>query len=443
MHITEQLSTVSWEAVHSHESAHSIICDSWLGWIIQTLEDLSNNLFIAVKNEIGAQKELTSWIMNIEYKKRRLCETWLQTQEGLALYFQLDFLNLEERSIALAKSLCKIKGESLKKADESRIRKESRRLRERTIEVLESKSCEDYYWKGYERILQISKLFGQELIAPSVLAACSIRLPLDFLEKTPAEFDEMVKSLSYNADKRLDVITKIPPNKVPEKDKKDPLSFLKFLFHYFNEEMDMDINLYGYIEKLFSHKCLPKAFREECLPSFISQKERAETRWKFLKEKGYDSSQIISLINTAGQSIAISDFAPASTPETKEILALSYDKLFVGLEKCSFINECIVEMDKKNNVEGWMHSIAGFGELSRIKGILPESLLLSKGKICPICSTDINYRNYLLECPYSRIFCCMRCCEAFECPKKCKTFQDADERVAKIVKLVKEFEYNL
>lgn len=441
MYVTQGLPPAAWEDAYSHESAHSILTDSWLGWTIQALDDLSSNLFIAVKNEIGAPQELASWIMNVEYKKRKLCETWLQTQEGLALYFQLDLLNLEERSIALAKSLCEIRGRSLTEEDEKRIRQESKRLRERIAEIVKAKKCKDYYWKGYEKILQISKNFGQELVAPSVLVACSIKLPLVFLEKTPAEFDVMVESVKYNADKRLDVITKIPFKKVSKDDKKDQLSFLKFLFNYFNEEIEIEIDLYDYIEKLFSHKCLPKSFREKFLPAYISQEEKVKARWKRLKKRGYDPSQIISLINAAGKLVAISDFEPVSTPETEEILEISYSKLFASLEKCSFINELIDEMSREKGIEEWMFSIAGFGELTEIKSLLPESILLSKGRICPICSSDINYQNYLLECPYSGILCCMKCCEALDCPGKCKGFEDADKKVARIMKAIKEFKY--
>lgn len=67
--------TALWESVYVHECVHSLLTDTLNGWWIQLLEDIGNNMFVAFRNGAILSESLVSWILNLEFKRRKLMES--------------------------------------------------------------------------------------------------------------------------------------------------------------------------------------------------------------------------------------------------------------------------------------------------------------------------------------------------------------------------------
>ena len=87
MFINRTSNIALWESVYVHETTHSLLTDTLNGWWIQLLEDISNNMFVVFRRGEILDEKLISWILNLEFKRRKLMESWIRLKKDLRLIF--------------------------------------------------------------------------------------------------------------------------------------------------------------------------------------------------------------------------------------------------------------------------------------------------------------------------------------------------------------------
>jgi len=435
---------VLWEFVYVHETMHSILTDSLNGWWIQLLEEISNNMFVTLRSGKFVNRKLISWIFNLEYKKRKLCGSWLLTQEGIASYFQLQVVDIEKRVLSVAPQLYKMHGQTFSETDAARVKKEVEMIRKDWIGKLSSREFQERYWKGYELVESIAKKFGKDNLAPVSLAACSVRFPHSLVSQSIDDFQKTISQEKCSVDKRLELISKIPEKAVKNFSLKDDwLDLTQEILEYLKEEpLEKEFSFKKMVEDAYTDPALPKEFVEIAKTEMRGQFKTSEKRWNILRTKGIDSSQLVPFFNAEGEAIMMSDFEPAYGLEIDEVLAMQYELIFNGLDKIVFINDLLEALSQKHKVEKWMEELKGFGDLERFREMFPLEKLFSLERICCLCHRHLNYSNPGLLCPYSNLKVCMKCCSKVHCPS-CEQFSTRRNILSRIEENIGSFSYEL
>lgn len=435
---------VLWEFVYVHETMHSILTDSLDGWWIQLLEEISTNMFVTLKSGKVVNRKLISWILNLEYKKRKLCESWLLTQEGIAAYFQLQVVDVEKRVLSVAPQLYKMRGQTFNETDAAGVKKEVEMIRKDWIGKLSSREFQERYWKGYELVESIAKKFGKDNLAPVSLAASSVRFPCSLISQSIDDFQKTISQERYSVDKRLELISKIPEKAVKNFSLKDDWwDLTQEILQYLKEEpLEKEFNFKKMVEDAYTDPALPKEFVEIAKTEMWSQFKTSEKRWNILKTKGIDSSQLVPFFNAEGEAIMMSDFEPAYGSEIDEVLALQHELIFNGLDKMVFINDLLKTLSQKDKVEKWMEELKGFGDLERFREMFPLGKLFSFKRICCLCHDHLNYSNPGLLCSYSNLTVCMKCCSGINC-QICEQFSAKRNILTRIEENIGSFSYEL
>lgn len=433
-----------WESVYVHETIHSLLTDTLNGWWIQLLEDISNNMFVVFRRGDILDEKLISWILNLEFKRRKLMESWMQTQEGFATYFQLDVMDIEKRAVAVAAEIGRLRHHNVTDERVNQIKIEVKRIREEWLDKISSRSCHHHYWRGYELVTEIAKKFGKENLAPVAMAACSIRFPDSLVSLSIDSFQEVILQEKYNVDKRLEAISRIPDITIKDFPLVDDWMGLtqKILQHLGEKPLKKDFDFLKMIKENYTHSAFPKEFIKIAKAEMPSQFRRARKRWKNLTMKGIDSSQLVAVFNVVGEAKMMSNFEPADSPETDEVLAMTYRVILNGLDKLDFINDLLKRLRERNKLEGWMEALWGSGDLARFEDMFPFEKLLSLEELCLICHNRLKYSNRGLTCPYSNVRICTNCCVDMKC-LGCAEFITKRKIVVEIERVLQSFAYKL
>jgi hypothetical protein len=435
---------VLWEFVYVHETLHSILTDSLNGWWIQLLEEIGTNMFVTLRSGKAVNRKLISWILNLEYKKRKLCESWLLTQEGIAAYFQLQVVDIEKRVLSVAPQLYKMRGQTFSETDATRVKKEVEMVRKDWVGKLSSREFQERYWKGYELVESIAKKFGKDNLVPVSLAASSVRFPRSLISQSIDDFQKTISQEGCTVDKRLELISKIPENAVKNFSLKDDWwDLTQEILQYLKEEpLEKEFNFKKMVEDAYTDPALPKEFVEIAKTEIRSQFKTSEKRWNILKTKGIESSQLVPFFNVEGEAIMMSNFEPAYGSEIDEVLAMQHGLIFNGLDKMVFINDLLKTLSQKDKVEKWMEELKGFGDLERFREMFPLGKLFSLERICCLCHDHLNYSNPGLLCSYSNLTVCMKCCSAINC-QICERFSAKRNILMRIEENIDSFSYEL
>lgn len=216
-----------WESVYVHETIHSILTDCLAGWWIQVLEEIADNMFVAFRSGKILDMKLVSWMLNLEYKVRKLSQSWVKTQEGFATYFQLHLANVEARASTTALELHKLDHPMVRGVDANQIKKEVEKIENELKQRIKSRNYQEPYWRGYELVAKIAGKLGNNNLAPVALAASSVRFPRSLTSQTVTEFNEMLSMEKFNVDKRLELISKIPQNVIKNFPLEDDYELIK------------------------------------------------------------------------------------------------------------------------------------------------------------------------------------------------------------------------
>lgn len=433
-----------WESVYVHETFHSILNDCLIGWWIELLEEIANNMFVAFRSGQVLDEKLVSWIISLEFKKRKLCESWIQTQEGFATYFQLNIADIESRAVNTAKELHKLRQQDFTEEDIKRIRGEVERIRREWMDRLSSRNCPKGYWRGYELVREIAEKFGKDNLAPVALAACSVRFPHSLMSQNSDDFRKLMSQDEYVVDRRLELISEIPGDAIkgfPLKD--DWWNLTQSILQFIGEQpLEKEFDFVKMTENAYTDPAFPKEFVDIAEKEMPSQLAASKDRWKVLKKKGIDSSQLVSFFNVEGKALTISNFEPALSSELDYISAIRDRSILNSLDKMEFINDLMDSMTKRNKVEEWMEELWGFADLARFRDLFQIERLFSLEEICSLCLSFLKYSNRGITCPHSNLLICMRCCTEMKC-SGCHEFTAKQKILSEIEKITESFVYCL
>ena len=433
-----------WESVYVHETIHSILNDCLNGWWIQLLEEIPNNMLVAFRSGRFLDERIVSWIINLEFKKRKLCEAWVQTQEGFATYFQLNIADIESRAVNAAIELYKFRQQDITEDDIERVRSEVKKIRRGWIDRLSSRDCPQYYWRGYELVRGIAEKFGRNNLAPVALAACSVRFPDSFVSQSIGDFQELMSSEKYIVDRRLELISQIPENVIkgfPLKD--DWWNLTQTILQYLGEQpLKKEFDFVKMTKDTYTNPAFPREFVDIAEKEMPSQLAASKDRWKVLKKKGIDSSQLVSFFNVEGEALTMSSFEPVLDREMDYMSAIRYRSILNSLDKMEFINDLLESMKKRNKVEKWMEQLWGFADLTRFRDLFPIEKLSSLEKVCRLCHSFVKYSNSGIMCPHSNLLICLRCCIKMKC-RGCQEFSTKQKILSEIKRVVESFVYYL
>jgi len=433
-----------WESIYVHETVHSLLTDSLNGWWIELLEDISNNMFVVFRRGDVLNEKLVSWILNLEFKRRKLVDSWMQTQEGFATYFQLDVIDIKKRAVSVETELKKMSRKNITEEEIHQIENRVDEIRNEWLNRISSRNCPQSYWKGYELVKLIARKFGKENLAPVAMAACSIRFPDSLMAQDIERFQEMISQEKYNVDKRLELISQIPEcviEKLPLVN--DWMSLTQKILQYLGEEpLQEEFDFLKMTRDNYTNPAFPEEFVEIAKKEMPNQLKKSSKRWKNLKAKGIDSSQLVALFNVEGDAAMISDFDLVNTTDTDKVLAMTYRSIFNGLDKIAFINDLLKSLRKRNKIEEWMKELVGFGDLTRLRDMFHLRRLLSLGEACLLCHNPAKYSNPGLMCPYSNIHICVNCCMEMGC-SSCQRFSAKRKIILEIERIIRSFSYEL
>ena len=432
-----------WESVYVHESIHSLLTDTLTGWWIQLLEDIGNNMFVALRRGDILSESLVSWILNLEFKRRKLMESWMQTQEGFATYFQLDVVDVEKRSVNITAELCRLRHEDFTEEKASQTKSEVAEIKRKWQERITSRDCPEHYWKGYEIVKEIARKFGKENLAPVSLAACSVNFPKSMVAQGVDSFQEMISQEKYNVDKRLELISKIPAEIVQSFPLNDNwMGLLQSILKYFGEKELEEFEFGGMVKEGYTNQAFPKEFTEIIRIDLNKSFDEAKKRWEKFENKGITASQLVTLFNVSGEGAMISNFERVDSPEADQVLLLIYRSILNGLDKVALINDLLKRLNAKRKLEGWMEMLWGFGDLERFRDMFPFQKLVCLDELCLICHKPSLYSNPVLSCNYSGIRICFNCCVEMKC-SNCEKFRIKQKILLAIEQMLDTFTYKL
>jgi len=444
MFINRTQDVALWESVYVHETAHSLVTDTMNGWWIQLLEDIGNNMFVVFRRGDLIDERIVSWILNLEFKRRKLVDMWMQTQEGFATYSQLDVVDVKRRAIGVATELYKISHRNITEGEINHISKRVDDIRVEWLRRISSRNCPRSFWRGYELFERIARKFGKNNLAPAVVTACSVRYPDSFIAQDIDEFQKTISQDRYNVDKRLEMISQIPDKIVKNFPLVDDWTGLaqEILKHLDEEPLEEEFDLGKMTMDNYLNPAFPNDFLKIAKKETQSQLEKSRKRWKSLETKGVDSSQLVSLFNIEGEATIISDFDLVHSIETDEVLAMIYRSIFNGLDRIGFINDLLTSLRKRGTTRDWMRELEGFGDLARLRYMFPLNSLLSLEEACSLCHSRLKYSNPGLLCPHSNMRVCFNCCVDIGC-SGCQSFKAKHKILPDIAKTIESFSYAL
>lgn len=430
-----------WESVYVHETIHSLLSDCLTGWWIQTLDEIADNMFVVFRSGRVLDVRLVSWMFNLEYKVRKLCQSWVKTQEGFATYFQLNLADVESRASTTALELHKLGHPMVKGVDDNQIKNEVEAIEKKWKQRIKSRNCPEPYWRGYELVAEIASKFGTDNLAPVALAASSVRFPRSLVSQNIAKFNEMLSMEKFNVDKRLELISQIPKDVIrnfPLKD--DWLNLTRAILKHIGEPpLDEEFDFVDFVKETYTNSDFPQEFIDISEKEMESQLPASDQRWKLLKKKGINSSQLVGVFNVTGELLTLSDFEPVYGHEIDDITALRYQSILNAYDRLEFINDLVLSALKRDKAEPWMQELIGFSGYERVIDLFSLKKLVNLKKICALCHEKLKYSNRGIICPHSNLLICMNCCTVMNC--SCVEFSTKKEINLKISEIIISFSY--